>query len=80
MDGMDAVSKEPGDGLAQSGAQGKRAKSACKADKKAMEQLYIYTYTLIDCFFYSLVASNMILFEHFQTIFGMMFSNDQHLF
>ena len=42
MDGMDAVSKEPGDGLAQSGAQGKRAKSARKADKKAMEQLYIY--------------------------------------
>ena len=78
MDGMDAVSKEPGEGLAQSGAQGKRAKSARKADNKAMEQLYIYT--LIDCFFYSLVASNMILFEHFQTIFGMMFSNDQHLF
>ena len=40
----------------------------------------IYIYTLIDCFFYSLVASNMIHFEHFQTIFGMMFSNDQHLF
>ena len=44
MDGMDAVSKEPGDGLAQSGAQGKRAKSARKADKKAVEQLYIYIY------------------------------------
>ena len=40
MDGMDAVSKEPGEGLAQSGAQGKRAKSARKADKKALEQLY----------------------------------------
>jgi hypothetical protein len=43
MDGMDAVSKEPGEGLAQSGAQGKRAKSARKADKKEWSN-YIYTH------------------------------------
>ena len=79
MDGMDAVSKEPGDGLAQSGAQGKRAKSARKADKKAVEQLYIYIH-INRLFFYSLVASNMIHFEHFQSIFGMMSFHDQHLF
>ena len=56
MDGMDAVSKEPGDGLAQSGAQGKRAKSARKADKKAVEQLYIYIYIHINRLFFLLLG------------------------
>ena len=77
MDGMDAVSKEPGEGLAQSGAQGKRAKSARLIKRQWSNYIYIHINRL---FFYSLVASNMIHFEHFQTIFGMMFSNDQHLF
>ena len=42
---------------------------------------YIYIYIHINrLFFYSLVASNMIHFEHFQSIFGMMSFHDQHLF
>ena len=33
-------SNKPGEGLAQRGAQGMRAKTAWKAEKKAVEQLY----------------------------------------
>ena len=38
-DGTDGSNK-PGEGLAQRGAQGMRAKTAWKAEKKAVEQLY----------------------------------------
>jgi hypothetical protein len=42
MDGMDAVSKEPGEGLAQSGAQGKRAKSARLIKRQWSNYIYIH--------------------------------------